>query len=93
MPENKIAAPVLEHRDGKTKDIIASIIPLARRGIKCAATFAALVLAICALCGLVGLAEGGGCAAAAGTLAAVVSMNAALGLREVMVERWESRKN
>lgn len=83
MPENKIAAPVLEHRDGKTKDIIASIIPLARRGIKCAATFAALVLAVCAGCGVCALASGGGCAAAAGTLAAVVGCNAALGVREV----------
>ena len=79
MPENKIAAPVLEHRDGKTKDIIASIIPLARRGIKWAANFAALALAVCAGCGLCALAEGGGCAAAAGTLAAVVGCNAMLG--------------
>ena len=85
MTENKIAAPVLAHRDGEGKKSTVSIIPLAGQTIKCAANFAALVLAICALCGLVGLAEGGGCAAAAGTLAAVVSMNAALGLREVMV--------
>ena len=85
MTENKIAAPVLAHRDGKGKKSTVSIIPLAGQTIKCAANFAALVLAICALCGLVGLAEGGGCAAAWRTLAAVVSMNAALGLREVMV--------
>ena len=85
MPENKSAAPVLQHRDGKGKKSTVSIIPLAGQTIKCAANFAALVLAICALCGLVGLAEGGGCAAAWRTLAAVVSMNAALGLREVMV--------
>ena len=84
MPKNKIAAPVLAHRDGLKKNIIVSIIPLARRGIKCAATFAALVLAVCAGCGLCALAEGGGCAAAAGTLAAVVSMNAALGVREAL---------
>ena len=79
MPENKITAPVLEHRDGKTKDIIASIIPLARRGIKCAATFAGLVLAVCAGCGLCAMAEGGGCAAAWRTLVAVVGCNAMLG--------------
>ena len=84
MPENKIAAPVLAHRDGKKKDITASIIPLARRGIKCAAAFAALALAVCAGCGVVALAEGGGCAAAAGTLAAVVGCNTALGVREAL---------
>ena len=84
MPENKIAAPVLAHRDGLKKDIIVSIIPLAVKGIKCAVTFAALALAVCAGCGVCALASGGGCAAAAGTLAAVVSMNAALGLREAL---------
>ena len=84
MPKNKIAAPVLEHRDGMTKNIIASIIPLARRGIKCAATFAALALAVCAGCGVCALASGGGCAAAVGTLAAVVGCNAALGVREAL---------
>ena len=79
MPKNKIAAPVLAHRDGKGKKSTVSIIPLAGQTIKCAANFAALVLAICALCGLVGLAEGGGCAAAWRTLAAVVGCNAMLG--------------
>ena len=79
MPENKIAAPVLEHRDGKGKKSTVSIIPLAGQTIKCAANFAALVLAVCAGCGLCALAEGGGCAAAAGTLAAVVGCNAMLG--------------
>lgn len=83
MPENKITAPVLEHRDGLKKNIIVSIIPLAMQWVKCAAAFAALALAVCAGCGVVALAEGGGCAAAAGTLAAVVGCNAALGVREV----------
>ena len=46
MPKNKIAAPVLAHRDGLTKNLIASIIPLAGQTIKCAATFAALALAV-----------------------------------------------
>lgn len=83
MPENKIAAPVLAHRDGLKKNLIASIIPLAGQTIKCAATFAALALAVCAGCGVCAMASGGGCAAAAGTLAAVVGCNAALGVREV----------
>lgn len=84
MPENKIAAPVLAHRDGLTKNLIASIIPLAGQTIKCAATFAALALSVCAGCGVCALASGGGCAAAVGTLAAVVGCNAALGVREAL---------
>ena len=83
MPENKIAAPVLAHRNGLNKNLIMSIIPLAVKGIKCAVTFAALALAVCAGCGVCAMASGGGCAAAAGTLAAVVGCNAALGVREV----------
>lgn len=84
MPENKITAPVLAHRDGLKKDIIVSIIPLAMQGIKCAATFAALALAVCAGCGVCAMASGGGCSAAVGTLAAVVGCNAALGVREAL---------
>ena len=84
MPENKITAPVLAHRDGLTKNIIVSIIPLVMQGIKCVATFAALALAVCTVCGVCALASGGGCAAAVGTLAAVVGCNAALGVREVL---------
>lgn len=76
----KRTAPVLAHRDGLTKNLIASIIPLAGQTIKCAATFAALALAVCAGCGVCAMASGGGCAAAAGTLAAVVGCNAALGV-------------
>lgn len=84
MPENKSAAQVLQHRDGKGKKSTVSIIPLAGQTIKCAANFAALVLAICAVCGVCALASGGGCAAAVGTLAAVVGCNAALGVREAL---------
>ena len=84
MPENKSAAPVLAHRDGLTKNIIASIIPLAMQGIKCAATFASLALAVCAGCGVCAMASGGGCAAAVGTLEAVVGCNAALGVRKAL---------
>ena len=84
MPENKIAAPVLEHRDGLKKNIIEVIIPIAAKGIKCAATFAALVLAVCTVCGVCAMASGGGCAAAVGTLAAVVGCNAALGVRKAL---------
>ena len=84
MPENKIAAPVLAHRDGLKENIIVSIIPLAMQWVKCAATFASLALAVCTVCGVCALASGGGCAAAAGTLAAVVGCNAALGVREAL---------
>ena len=83
MMQKKMTAPVLEHRNGLKKNIIVSIIPLAMQGIKCAATFASLALAVCAGCGVCAMASGGGCAAAAGTLAAVVGCNAALGVREV----------
>lgn len=84
MPENKIAAPMLEHRDGLKKNIIEVIMPIAGKGIKCAATFAALALAVCTVCGVCALASGGGCAAAVGTLAAMVGCNAALGVREAI---------
>ena len=84
MPENKIAAPVTEHRDGLKKNIIEVIIPIAAKGIKCSATFAALSLAVCAGCGACAMASGGGCAAAVGTLAAVVGCNAALGVMEAL---------
>ena len=84
MPENKIAAPVLEHRDGLKKNIIEVIIPLAGQTIKCAATFASLALAVCAGCGVCAMASGGGCAAALGTLSAVIGCNAALGVREAL---------
>lgn len=83
MMQKKMTAPVLAHRNGLKKNLIVSIIPLAAKGIKCAATFAALALAVCTGCGVCALASGGGCAAAAGTLAAVVGCNAALGVREV----------
>lgn len=79
----KRTALVLAHRDGLKKNIIVSIIPLVMQGIKCVATFASLALAVCAGCGVCAMASGGGCAAAAGTLAAVVGCNAALGVREV----------
>lgn len=84
MPENKITAPVLAHRDGLKKNIIVSIIPLAMQWVKCAATFAALALAVCAGCGVCAMASGGGCAAALGTLSAVIGCNAALGVREAL---------
>ena len=57
---------------------------LTEKGIKCAATFAALALSVCAGCGVCALASGGGCAAAVGTLASVVGCNAALGVREAL---------
>ena len=73
-----------EHCNVFKKSSIENIILLAAKGIKCAATFAALALAVCAGCGVCAMAEGGGCAAAAGTLAAVVGCNAALGVREAL---------
>lgn len=70
--------------DGLKKNIIEVIIPIAAKGIKYEATFASLALAVCAGCGVCALASGGGCAAAMGTLAAVVGCNAALGVREAL---------
>ena len=63
-------------------DYIKSLI--AGQTIKCAATFASLALAVCAGCGVCAMASGGGCAAALGTLSAVIGCNAALGVREAL---------
>ena len=73
-----------EHCNVFKKNSIENIILLAAKGIKCAATFAALALAVCAGCGVCAMASGGGCAAAVGTLAAVVGCNAALGVRKAL---------
>ena len=73
-----------ERRNGFNKNSIENIILLAEKGIKCAATFAALALAVCAGCGVCAMTSGGGCADAVGTLAAVVGCNAALGVRKAL---------
>lgn len=84
MPENKITAPVLAHRNGLNKNLIMSIIPLEVKGIKCAVTFSALALAVCTVCGVCALASGGGCDSAVGTLASVVGCNAAIGVMKAL---------
>ena len=74
-----------EHCNVFKKNSIENIILIAAEGIKCAATFAALALAVCAGCGVCAMASGGGCAAAVGTLAAVVGCNAAMGVRRALM--------
>lgn len=84
MNTTKIAAPVLQHRDGQTKKIINCIVPHAVRICKCFANFTLLGCAIGAVCAAAGLAEGGGVASLAGLIACLLGGWAAITLREVL---------
>lgn len=84
MLYSKILKKSVEHCNVFKKNSIENIILLAVKWIRCAATFAALALAVCTVCGVCALASGGGCAAAAGTLASVVGCNAALGVLKAL---------
>ena len=78
MPQTKTAAPVLQHRNGQTKNIITCILPHLARVCKVCANFALLG------CGLGALgAMGGGAAALAGLAACLLGGWAAITLREV----------
>lgn len=82
MPENKIAAPVLQHRNGQTKKIITCILPHLARVCKVCANFALLACGLGALCAVAGIAEGGGVASLAGLIACLLGFWAAVTLRE-----------
>ena len=82
MPENKIAAPVLQHRDGQTKKFITCILPHFARICKCLANFALLGCCLGTLCAVTGLAQGGGAASLAGLAAWLLGGWAAITLRE-----------
>ena len=82
MPENKIAAPVLQHRNGQTKKIITCILPYIRHICKCLSNFALLGCCLGTLCAVTGLAQGGGAASLAGLAACLLGGWAAITLRE-----------
>lgn len=71
MPQTKTAAPVLQHRNGQTKNIITCILPHLARVCKVCANFALLG------CGL------GALGAMAGLAACLLGGWAAITLREV----------
>lgn len=84
MNTTKIAAPVLQHRNGQTKKFINHIVPHAVRICKCFANFTLLGCAIGTICVVAGLAEGGGVASLAGLIACLLGGWAAVTLREVL---------
>lgn len=85
MPENKIAAPVLAHRNGQTKNFITCILPHLARVCKVCANFALLGCGLGALCAVAALAQGGGAAAMAGLAGCLLGGWAAITLREVIL--------
>ena len=83
MPENKIAAPVLQHRNGQTKKIITCILPHISPICKAFANFTLTACGLGALCAATALAQGGGAAAMAELAACLLGGWAAITLREV----------
>ena len=60
MSQTKTAAPVLQHRDGQTKNIITCILPHLARVCKVCANFTLTACGLGALCAVAALAQGGG---------------------------------
>ncbi len=83
MPQTKTAAPVLQHRDGQTKNIITCILPHLARVCKVCANFALLGCGLGALGAVAALTQGGGAAAMAGLAGCLLGGWAAITLREV----------
>ena len=65
MPQTKTAAPVLQHRNGQTKNFITCILLHLARVCKVCANFALLACGLGALCAMAALGQGGGAAAMA----------------------------
>ena len=82
MPENKIAAPVLQHRDGQTKKFITCILPYISPICKAFANFTLTACGLGTLCAVTGLAQGGGAASLAWLAACLLGGWAAITLRE-----------
>lgn len=78
MPQTKTAAPVLQHRDGKTKKFITCILPHLARVCKVCANFAVLGYGLGALCAVAALTQGGGASALAGLACCLLGGWAAL---------------
>lgn len=83
MPQTKTAAPVLQHRDGQTKNFITCILPHLARVCKVCANFALLACGLGALCAVAALPQGGGAAAMTGLAAYLLGGWASIALREV----------
>lgn len=83
MPQTKTAAPVLQHRNGQTKNFITYILPHLARVCKVCANFALLGCGLGVLCAVAALAQGGGAASLAGLAACLLGGWAAITLREV----------
>lgn len=83
MPQIKTAAPVLQHRNGQTKNFITCILPHLARVCKVCANFALLGCGLGALGAVAALAQGGGAAAMAGLAGCLLGGWAAVTLREV----------
>lgn len=85
MPQTKTAAPVLQHRDGQTKNFITCILPHLARVCKVCANFALLGCGLGALCAVTALAEGCGAAALPALAGCLLGGWAAITLREVIL--------
>ena len=72
MTENKIAAPVLQHRNGQTKNFITCILPHISPICKAFANFTLTACGLGALCAATALTQGGGAAAMAGLAACLL---------------------
>ena len=83
MPQTKTAAPVLQHRNGQTKNFITCILPHLARVCNVCANFALLACGLGALCAVAALAQGGGAASLAGLAACLLGGWASIALREV----------
>lgn len=85
MPENKIAAPALQHRNGQTKKIITCILPYISPICKAFANFTLTACGLGALCAATALTQGGGAASLAGLAACLLGGWASIALREVIL--------
>lgn len=83
MPQTKTAAPVLQHRDGQTKNFITCILPYISPICKAFANFTLTACGLGALCAVAALTQGGGASALAGLACWLLGGWAAITLREV----------
>ncbi len=81
MPQTKTAAPVLQHRNGQTKNFITCILPYISPICKAFANFTLTACGLGALCAVAALAQGGGAASLAGLAACLLGGWAAITLR------------
>lgn len=78
MSQTKTAAPVLQHRNGQTKNFITCILLHLARVCKVCANFTLTACGLGALCAVAALAQGGGASALAGLAGCLLGGWAAL---------------